>query len=72
MDIYVATPNGSLQKYDHKKNEITTIATDIPSDPNDPTRLNNIGPVPDPQGNNPANKPNVLPSLPAEAKIKII
>ena len=37
---YIATPNGSVQKYNYKTGEITTISDDIPSDSNDPTRLN--------------------------------
>lgn len=41
LDNYVATPNGSLQKYNHKTGEITVISNDMPSDPNDPNRLNN-------------------------------
>lgn len=40
VDMYVATPNGSLQKYDHNKGEITTISTNMPCDINDPTKLN--------------------------------
>jgi RHS repeat-associated protein len=68
MDIYVATPNGSLQKYDRKNKTITTISTDMPSDPNDPTRLNTIPPKAE---SNRTNQ-NVLPNLPNEAKIKLI
>lgn len=44
IDSYVVTPNGSLQKYNHKTGEITVISTDMPSDKNDPTRLNNRNP----------------------------
>src|SRR5690606_17331777 len=42
IDGYVATPNGSLLQYDHNTKTATTVATDIPSDPNDPTRVNTI------------------------------
>ena len=38
---YVATPNGSLQKYDPTTGKTSTISTQMPSDPNDPTKLNN-------------------------------
>jgi hypothetical protein len=49
LQIYVATPNGSLLMYDPYQIQTTTIATDIPSDPKDPSRLNNIDPVPLPK-----------------------
>jgi RHS repeat-associated protein len=39
---YVSTPNGSLLKYDPQTQATTTVAKDIPSDPKDPTRVNNI------------------------------
>lgn len=42
---FVSTPNGSLQKYDPQSKATTTVATDIPSDPKDPARLNNVDPV---------------------------
>ncbi|WP_292015065.1 DUF4329 domain-containing protein [Chryseobacterium sp.] len=45
---YVATPNGSLQKYDPSTGNITTLSTNLPSDPNDPARLNNVSPTPTP------------------------
>lgn len=44
VDGYVATPNGSLKKYDYSSGRISTISTQIPSDPLDPTRQNMIGP----------------------------
>ncbi|HPT14445.1 MAG TPA: DUF4329 domain-containing protein [Bacteroidales bacterium] len=45
LDEYVATPNGSLQKYDYYSKGTTTIATDMPSDPaSGSKRLNNIDP----------------------------
>jgi RHS repeat-associated protein len=39
---YLATPSGTLQKYDPTTKNITTISTDIPSDPNDPDRQNTV------------------------------
>ena len=42
IDGYVCTPNGSLQKYDVTKNEVTILSKDIPSDCSDPDRLNEI------------------------------
>lgn len=39
---YVVTPNGSLKKYDYKTGIITTISDDMPSDSNDPTRVNHV------------------------------
>ena len=41
LDCYVATPNGALLKYDYKTGEIIVVSNDMPSDPNDPNRLNN-------------------------------
>ncbi|SIT22870.1 protein of unknown function [Chryseobacterium ureilyticum] len=55
---YIATPNGSLQKYDPKSGLISTINTNLPSDPNDPNRLNNISPVVSPTV--------TIPPLPAQ------
>jgi len=40
VKIYVATPSGSLQKYDPATGKISTIYTKIPSDPQDPNKLN--------------------------------
>jgi len=45
LDIYVATPNGSLQKYNPNGQATTTVSTSMPSDPNDPTRQNQISPT---------------------------
>jgi RHS repeat-associated protein len=42
--IYVATPNGSFQRYNHHTNVTRVLSTDMPSDPDDPGRLNNISP----------------------------
>jgi RHS repeat-associated protein len=39
---YLTTPDGSLKKYDPKKNFQVTISTDLPSDPKDPNRQNKI------------------------------
>jgi RHS repeat-associated protein len=49
VNSFVATPNGSLQKYDNSTGGSTTISTAIPSDPNDPARLNTINPAPLPK-----------------------
>ena len=38
---YLATPNGSLQKYNPKSGKIITLSESLPSDKNDPERLNN-------------------------------
>ncbi|WP_338129765.1 DUF4329 domain-containing protein [Chryseobacterium arthrosphaerae] len=46
IPIYVATPNGSFQKYNNTNDTISTLRTDLPSDANDPTRLNTINPAP--------------------------
>jgi RHS repeat-associated protein len=44
---YVATPNGTLLKYDPKKpNSQAIVSRKLPSDPNDPTRVNTITPRP--------------------------
>ncbi|HLO85026.1 MAG TPA: DUF4329 domain-containing protein [Nostocaceae cyanobacterium] len=40
LQIYVATPSGSLQKYDPATGKISTIDTKMPSDPQDPNKLN--------------------------------
>jgi hypothetical protein len=45
IDGYVTTPDGSLIKYDVDKDEPNVISTDLPSDPNDPNRQNNISPT---------------------------
>ena len=37
---YVVTPNGSLQKYDPQTRKIKVLCDDMPSDNNDPDRLN--------------------------------
>jgi RHS repeat-associated protein len=39
---FLTTPDGSLKKYDPKKNVQTTVGTDMPSDPTDPNRQNKI------------------------------
>lgn len=36
----MVTPNGSLQKYNPKSGDITTISKGMPSDKHDPKRLN--------------------------------
>jgi len=40
IDGYLTTPNGSLKKYDYKTKEGSVIDTNLPSDPNDPSRKN--------------------------------
>ncbi len=42
IDSYLVTPNGSLQKYDPKKNKISNISNKMPSDFRDPDRLNDV------------------------------
>ena len=42
---YVATPNGILQEYDSSTKESSVISTNLPSDPKDPDRKNNIDPT---------------------------
>lgn len=42
LDSYLATPNGSLLKYDYSEGKISTISTKIPSDKQDKSRKNNI------------------------------
>ena len=39
-DLYVATPNGSLLRYNHNSGHISMIINMMPSDANDPTRKN--------------------------------
>jgi len=45
IDGYVATPNGTLQKYDVETAKTTVVSTQIPSDPKDPDRKNKINPT---------------------------
>ena len=42
IDGYVSTPNGSLQEFDQSTGAISTISTSMPSDSNDPSRLNSV------------------------------
>lgn len=42
VDSYLATPNGSLLKYDYKRGKISVISTETPSDVTDKTRKNDI------------------------------
>jgi len=44
VPIYVATPNGSLQGFYPNSNTTALLSTSMPSDPNDPDRLNQISP----------------------------
>src|SRR5690554_2668626 len=48
IDGYVTTPDGSVKEYNHKTNKVKVLNTNqIPSDPNDPERKNNIHPTQD-------------------------
>jgi RHS repeat-associated protein len=42
---YLATPSGSLLQYDPVTNKTTTISKELPSDPKDKERVNNINPT---------------------------
>ena len=42
--IYLVSPNGKLQKYEPRKSKLTSISTELPSDKNDPNRLNKVSP----------------------------
>ena len=42
LDSYLVTPNGSLQKYSPKTGKISVLSNEMPSDFNDPDRLNYI------------------------------
>lgn len=53
--VYAATPNGSLQKYDPATSVTQQISASMPSDPNDPTRLNTNN-----YNAHPKNEPRVL------------
>jgi hypothetical protein len=45
IDGYVATPDGSLKKYNVETTKTTTVSTYMPSDPNDPGRKNENNPI---------------------------
>ena len=42
LDSYLATPNGTLQKYNYKTGKIKVLSHDMPSDKNDPDRVNTV------------------------------
>jgi Domain of unknown function (DUF4329) len=42
---YVATPDGSVKKYDPKTDKVTVVGTDAPSSSKDPARKNDISPI---------------------------
>ena len=44
IDSYLASPNGELQKYNHRTGKIKVLSNEMPSDPNDPDRQNSISP----------------------------
>jgi RHS repeat-associated protein len=46
IDGYVATPNGSLQRYDINTGKIIQVSSQMPSDANDPSRKNKISSAP--------------------------
>ena len=43
--VYVATPNGTLKEYDPNTGNVRIVNTDMPSDPNHPSRQNNVSPT---------------------------
>ena len=57
---FVITPNGSVIEIDPETGNTKVISTDVPSDPNSPTRKNNINPTLEPyipENQNQNNKP---------------
>ena len=42
LDSYLVTPNGTLQKYNYKTGKIKVLSHDMPSDKNDPDRVNTV------------------------------
>ncbi len=42
MTSYIVTPNSTLQKYDPHDGSLQVVSTQMPSDPKDPDRKNNI------------------------------
>jgi hypothetical protein len=42
---YLASPNGSLQEYNSSTKKTSVISTDLPSDPKDPDRKNEVNPT---------------------------
>ena len=59
VDGYVATPDGSLQKYDVESTQTTVISTQLPSDPKDPERKNEVNPTDVPSQEESAKKAKV-------------
>jgi hypothetical protein len=61
VDNYVATPDGSVKKYDTKTQKTNDLGSkDIPSDPNDPKRRNKT----DPKDTNPTyNDPSGIDKI---------
>ena len=45
IPIYLVTPNGSLKMYNPQNEKSKIISVDMPSDPNDPSRLNQVEPI---------------------------
>lgn len=73
---FVSTPEGSLKKYDPTSKSVTTVANDIPSDINSPTRVNSIDSSPLPKNEPTRNMWNrirdfvILPFSEGASKIK--
>ncbi|SFT91551.1 RHS repeat-associated core domain-containing protein, partial [Chryseobacterium formosense] len=63
FDGFVITPDGSLKYYDVSSNSKKILRTDMPSDPNDPDRKNNIPPNENPSPSSGDYKPDLFPSL---------
>lgn len=42
---YLASPNGLLQEYDPASGDVSQVSDDLPSDPKDPDRRNNVRPT---------------------------
>ena len=45
IPIYLVTPNGTLKMYNPQNEKSKIISVDMPSDPNDPSRLNQVEPI---------------------------
>ncbi|MDH5032343.1 DUF4329 domain-containing protein [Chryseobacterium cucumeris] len=64
LDIFVATPNGSLKYYDVSSDTEKTITTKLPSDPSDPTRQNKKPPIENPNPSTGDYKPKPIKIFP--------
>ena len=45
IDGFVTTPDGSLKKYNVRTAKVNVISEDLPSDPKDPERKNQVNPI---------------------------